>query len=68
MAYRTQNLGLIVRLDPPRAAEVILTAWREKGSLRAVAVALGCSPRSLWRWVAHLEQAGLLARPDARAA
>jgi transposase-like protein len=59
MAYRPQTLGVLVRLDPANALAVILDAWRAGGSIDACASRLGCSRRTLFRWLSALRAAGL---------
>lgn len=63
MAYRSQLLGLKVRLQPREAAELIAAAWREHKTETATAKALGCGRRSLQRWVAALVSAGFNPKP-----
>lgn len=63
MAYRENKIGLMVRLEPTRAARRIAAAWSKAGTETGTALALGCGRRSLQRWVRALEAAGLTVRP-----
>lgn len=58
MAYRESKLGLMVRLDPKKAAATITAEIKRKKTMKAAAKALGESHRSLTRWVSQLREAG----------
>jgi len=63
MAYRTNNVGLLVRLEPQKAANLIAQAYRETNSEREAAIRLGCGRSSLRRWVRVLVAGGYMDRP-----
>lgn len=54
--FRKLELNAIIEVAPDRAREQILAAYRVAGaSLRATANVLGCTERTLHRWVDRLE-------------
>lgn len=61
MAYRESKLGLMVRLEPAKAATLITAEIKRKKTLQAAAAALGESYRSLTRWVGQLRKSGHMA-------
>lgn len=59
MAYREFDLSLLVRLDPKRAAKVILAEYqRTGGNTMRTARALGVGRTTLKRWLGVLENRG----------
>lgn len=67
MAYRTNSVGLLVRLDPKKAVRLIEAAYRDAGSEAGAARRLGCGRTSLQRWVRALVEGGFMeAAPVAR--
>lgn len=55
MAYRKSELGLIVQLDPDRAAMMITGAMRRAGGrIPECAAVLGIGPNSLYRYIEKL--------------
>lgn len=54
--FRKLKLTALIQVDPKRAAEEILAAYRVAGaSLKAAAEILGCTERTLHRWVDALD-------------
>lgn len=60
MSYRTNTLGLQVRLDPRKAAKAIASAYKDAGSEAGAARLLKCGRSSLQRWVRVLVASGHL--------
>jgi transcriptional regulator of acetoin/glycerol metabolism len=59
MAYRDTELGMLVRLDPKRAALRIKVAFkRANGSATNAAILLGVDRRTLHRWRTRLSSVG----------
>lgn len=59
MAYRESRLGLLVRMDPRRAAGRILAALKRKdGNATHTAAMLGVDLRTLNRWLQKLADEG----------
>jgi transposase len=55
VAYRRQEIGQLVTLDPIQARERVLDALRGAGMhRRAAAEALGCTVQTLLRWIEAL--------------
>lgn len=65
MAYRDQKIGLMVGLDPKKAAKEIARALRAGGTEVKAAEKLGCGRRSLQRWIKRLRAAGFSVREAA---
>lgn len=67
MAYRETELGLLLRLDPEKAAKVIARAYRRtrNGTGRAherAAAQLGVGATTMKRWLRLLERRGISVR------
>lgn len=68
MAYRESRLGLLVRMDPRRAAGRILTAFKRKGgNATHTAQMLGVDLRTLNRWLQTLASVGHDLKPQIEA-
>lgn len=66
MAYKHQQIGLLVRADPAKASALIAAAWRENKSEAATARAIGCGRRTLQRWIDALLLKGYQPKVDAQ--
>lgn len=65
MAYRESRLGLLVRMDPRRAADRIISAFKRKaGNATHTAAMLGVDLRTLNRWLQSLASAGHDLKPQ----
>lgn len=64
MAYRATNLGMLVQLDPERAAAKLRRHRAACGSWTKVARKQGVDYRTLTRWLSRLAEAGYDAREE----
>jgi len=65
MAYKDNEVGLLLKLSPKAAYDKVLVAYkRASGNTTHAAGRLGCTRSTLKRWVAALEKAGFAIRAD----
>jgi len=56
MAYREQQVGLLLRIDPDKARELVVDAHiKTHGNITQAAILLGVSRRNLVRWILRLD-------------